>query len=228
MEYTTLLLDLDNTLLDFNKAEYFAIKQVLEKYGLPADDQTIKTYSAINLKYWKRFEKGEIAKSDIFENRFIDLFAILNVSRDEKAFSKDYFAALSEGYYTVDGAKEILSHLKSKGYFLVAATNGVSLTQYKRIDCSGLKPYFDAVLVSEDTGHQKPEREYFDYIVNNIPEKDKRKILIVGDSQSSDILGGINSGIDTCWYNPKGETEQYKSKYQIKKLEELKAILKKQ
>ena len=225
MQYTTLLLDLDNTLLDFNKAEYHAIKTVLKKYGLPNDDSVAKLYSEINLKYWKRFEKGEIEKKDIFENRFLELFSVLGKSRDEKEFSKDYFTLLSEGYYKVDGAEDLLCYLKGKGYYLVAATNGISLTQYKRIKLSGLSKFFDKVFVSEDTGHQKPEKEYYDFIIENIPEKDKTKLLIVGDSQSSDILGGINSGIDTCWYNPKGEKPTYKSNYHITDLKELKNIV---
>jgi len=225
MKYTTLLLDLDNTLLDFNKAEYHAIKAVLKKYSLPFSDDIASLYSEINLKYWKRFEKGEIEKKDIFENRFIELFSVLGESRDEKAFSKDYFAFLSEGYYTVDGAEDLLKYLKDKGYYLVAATNGVSLTQHKRIRLSGLEKYFYKVFVSEDTGHQKPEKEYYDYIINNIPEKDKQRLLIVGDSQSSDILGGINSMIDTCWYNPKDQKPTYKSTYVITDLSELKNIL---
>jgi len=225
MNYTTLFFDLDNTLLDFTKAEYYAIKQVLKKYNLPFDDITIKTYSDINLKYWKKFEKGEIKKEDIFENRFIELFSVLGVECDEKAFSVDYFYALSNGFFTVDGAENILSILKSKGYYICATTNGISVTQYKRIKHSGLEPYFDKVFVSEDTGHQKPETAYFDYIIANIPEKDRKKILIIGDSQSSDILGGINSEIDTCWYNPKDEKPVYKVNYQIKDLKELEAIL---
>lgn len=225
MKYSTLLLDLDNTLLDFNKAEYHAIKTVLKKYDLPDDDKTAVLYSEINLKYWKRFEKGEIEKKDIFENRFIDLFKVLGQKRDEKAFSKDYFTLLSEGYYTIDGAKDLLEYLKKKGYYLIAATNGISFTQHKRIELSGLSAFFDKVFVSEDTGHQKPEKEYYDFIVENIPEKDRLKLLIVGDSQTSDILGGINSGIDTCWYNPEGEKPIYESTYQITDLNELKNIV---
>lgn len=223
--YTTLLLDLDNTLLDFNKAEYNAIRTVLKKYGLPYSDDITKLYSKINLKYWKRFEKGEIEKKDIFENRFIELFSVLGESRDEKAFSKDYFSCLSEGYYTVDGAYELLRYLKNKGYYIVAATNGISFTQHKRIKLSGLADFFDKVFVSEDAGHQKPEKEYYDFIIENIPEKDKSKILIVGDSQSSDISGGINSGIDTCWYNPKNETGIFESKYTISHLKEIEIFL---
>lgn len=225
MSYTTLLFDLDNTLLDFSKAEYNAIKSVLKKYDLPYDDEIIKTYSAINLKYWKKFEKGEIQKEDIFENRFIELFSLLKAKRNVKTFSQDYFLALAEGYYTVDGAEDILKNLKNKGYYICATTNGISVTQFKRVKNSGLEPYFDKVFVSEDTGHQKPEKEYFDFVIANIPEKNTANMLIIGDSQSSDILGGINSGIDTCWYNPKKAEAKYKSKFSIKSLSDLKEIL---
>lgn len=225
MQYTTLFLDLDNTLLDFYKAEYYAIKSVLKKYCLPYDDGTVKIYSDINRSFWERFERGEIKKSEIFEGRFLKLFEVLGQSADVKAVSQDYFLALSEGFYTMDGAEETLQYLKANGYFICATTNGISLTQHKRIKNSGLAPYFDRVFVSEDAGHQKPEKEYFDFVIQNIPEKDKSKILIVGDSQSSDILGGINSGIDCCWFNTENKTALYKSKCEIKHILELKNIL---
>lgn len=225
MKYTTLFLDLDNTLLDFNKAEETAIERVLIKYDLPCDKSTVRLYSEINASFWKRFEKGEIPKDAIFEGRFKKLLEVLGKEGDTAKISKDYCGFLSEGYFTVDGAIEILEYLKNKGYYLCATTNGFSFTQYKRIKHSGLEPFFDKVFISEDAGHQKPEKEYFDYVVNNIPEKNRENILIVGDSQSSDILGGINSGIDTCWYNPKGDNQKFDSKFTINSLEELKKLL---
>ena len=85
--------------------------------------------------------------------------------------------------------------------------------------------YFDDIFVSEAAGHQKPEKEYFEFVISRIPEKDKSKMLIVGDSQSSDILGGINTGIDTCWFNFQNQEPKYKSKYEIKKLSDLKEFL---
>ncbi len=224
-KYTTLFLDIDNTLLDFYAAERFAIKKVLKLHGLPCDDATAKLYSGINQSYWESFEKGEISKSDIFEGRFKALLKALRLEGDTKKISDDYFLCLSEGYFTVDGAIELLEYLKQKGYKLYATTNGVSVTQFKRIKNSGLEPFFDGIFVSEKAGHQKPEKEYFDYVIANIPEKDKAKMLIIGDSQSSDILGGINSGIDTCWFNFQNKEPKYKSKYEIKKLSELKDIL---
>lgn len=223
--YTSLFLDVDNTLLDFYAAEDFAVRRVLKKHSLPFDDLTVKLYSGINQSYWERFERGEIPKRDIFEGRFKTLLETLGKEGDIAAISKEYCSYLSEGYYKVDGAIEILEYLKGKGYKLYATTNGLSSTQFKRIKNSGIEPFFDKIFVSEEAGHQKPEKEYFGYVIANIPEKDISKMLIIGDSQSSDILGGINSGIDTCWFNFQNITPKYKSKYEIKKLCELKAIL---
>lgn len=223
--YTSLFLDLDNTLLEFNKAEAYAIRQVLISHCLPSDDKAVKTYSAINKSFWESFERGEIPKSRIYTERFVKLFEVFGADGDPEAFSKEYGAKLSEGFFTVEGAFPVLDYLKQKGYKLYATTNGISATQYRRIEGSGLKPYFDKVFVSENAGCQKPEKGYFDYVVSNIPESDKTKMLIVGDSQSSDILGGLNAGIDTCWYNPEHLPAKYPSKFEISTLDRLKEIL---
>ncbi|MBR4123039.1 MAG: YjjG family noncanonical pyrimidine nucleotidase [Clostridia bacterium] len=224
-KYTSLFLDLDNTLLDFNMAEKVAVEKVLQSYGLPHDEKAVKTYSDINRNYWERFERGEIEKSEIFEGRFKTFLSVYNLEADTAAISKDYCLNLSEGYFKIDGAIEILEYLKEKGYKLYATTNGLSLTQFKRIENSGLKPYFDKIFVSEQAGHQKPEKEYFDYVIDNIEEKDRSKMLIIGDSQSSDILGGINSSIDTCWFNPSCFLSKYKSNFEIASLYDIKKIL---
>lgn len=224
-QYTSLFLDIDNTLLDFYKAEAVAVKRVLEQYSLPSDNEAIKLYSNINKNYWEAFERGEIPKSAIFEGRFKTLLEHFGEQRNTADISKDYCSNLSEGYFKMDGADEILTYLKNKGYKLYATTNGLASTQFKRIKNSGLEAYFDKIFISEDAGHQKPEKEYFNYVINNIEEKDKQKMLIVGDSQSSDILGGINSEIDTCWFNPNNDTAKYESKYTIFSLEEIKNIL---
>lgn len=224
-QYTSIFLDIDNTLLDFYKAEAVAVKRVLEQYSLPSDNDAIKLYSNINKNYWEAFERGEIPKSAIFEGRFKTLLEHFGEQRNTADISKDYCSNLSEGYFKMDGADEILTYLKNKGYKLYATTNGLASTQFKRIKNSGLEAYFDKIFISEDAGHQKPEKEYFDYVINNIEEKDKQKMLIVGDSQSSDILGGINSKIDTCWFNPNNDTAKYESKYTIFSLEEIKNIL---
>lgn len=225
MKYTTIFFDLDNTLLDFHKAEHSAAEKLFAAFGLPNDDGTIKRYSEINLSYWKRFEKGEIEKSEIFVNRFITFTEELNKSCDCEKMAEMYMDFLSGEHPKIDGADEILSYLKQKGYYLYATTNGHRITQNRRIKEAGFDRFFDGVFLSEAIGHQKPEREYFEYILENIPITDKGEILIIGDSQSSDILGGINIGIDTCWFNIFNEEKKYPSKYEIRSLEEIKNIL---
>ncbi len=225
MKYTSLFLDLDNTLLDFNLAEAEAVRKVLRLHGLPFDDNAVAAYHSINRNFWERFERGEIPKSDIFEGRFKAFLEKYKKTGDTAAISKEYCSYLAEGHYTVHGAFELLDYLKQKGYRLYATTNGFSFTQYRRIKESGLEPYFDGVFISEDTNHQKPEKEYFDFVISNIAEKNRRRILVVGDSQSSDILGGINSQLDTCWYNPEHLAPKYSATYEISSLQELKNIL---
>lgn len=225
MKYTTLYFDLDNTLLDFYKSEYKAIKALLKMHSLPDGDEQAKLYSLINKEYWERFERGEIEKHEIFAGRFETLLEKLGATGDSEQMSKDYFVLLSQGYDIMDGAVDILEWIRKRGYTICATTNGVAMTQYRRIEHSGLGVYFDYVCVSEDAGHQKPEKEYFDYVMANSPEKDREKILVIGDSMSSDILGGINAGLDTCWFNPSGITATYTPTYEISELEQLKEIL---
>ncbi len=224
-KYTTLYFDLDNTILDFTAAEYKAIRKLLELYGFPTTEEVVSTYSRINQKWWESFEKGEIEKSQIFAGRFRDLLTCFNFIGDADKMGEDYFELLSLGFDVVDGIENVLDYLKKKGYTICITTNGVSRTQYKRIDGCGLKKYFDYIFVSEDACHQKPEREYFEYVMSKTPEKDKSKILVIGDSMSSDILGGINFGVDTCWFNPKDRIATHKSTYEIANIMQICDIL---
>lgn len=224
-KYTTLYFDLDNTILDFTSAEYKAIRKLLALYGLPVDDEIVATYSKINQLWWESFERGEIEKSQIFAGRFKDLLSYYNFQRDAEKMAEDYFEFLSFGFDAIDGARQTLKYLKEQGYTICITTNGVSRTQYRRIDGCGLKQYFDYIIVSEDARHQKPEKEYFDYVMSKTPEKDKSKILVIGDSMSSDILGGINFNVDTCWFNPKGKAATYKPTYEITKIMQIMSIL---
>lgn len=225
MGYTTVFFDLDNTLLDFHKAEHSAAEKLFAAFGLPNGDDIIKMYSDINLSFWKRFESGEIEKSEIFVNRFTVFTEKLNKPCDCEKMAEMYIDFLSKEHEKIEGADDILRYLKQKGYLLYATTNGHCVTQNRRIKEAGFDNFFADVFLSETIGHQKPEREYFEYILENIPETDKDRILIIGDSQSSDVLGGINIGIDTCWFNLLNEEKKYPSKYEIRSLEEIKDIL---
>ncbi len=225
-KYTSIFFDLDDTLLDFKAAERSAVTKVLAAHSLPHDELSVKKYSEINQSYWERFERGEIKKSEIFEGRFKTFLAWCGKKGDPEKIAKDYFFALSCEHQTIDGAHEILKVLRERGYKIYATTNGLCTTQFKRIKESELEPLFDGVFVSEEANAQKPEKEYFDFVMSRIPEKDKSKILVIGDSLSSDILGGINSGLDTCWFNPHSKKTDYQVTFEINSLSELESILK--
>ena len=225
MKYTTLYFDLDNTLLDFYAAERNAINNLLAKNGIEPKPEYVSIYSNINKKYWEMFERGEIKREEIFENRFFEFTKTIGANADVPKMAREYFVFLTDGHDVMPGAERVLSYVKEKGYIVCVTTNGVSITQHKRIKESGLSGFFDFVFISEDTGHQKPEKEYFGYVTGHTPEKDRKKILVIGDSQSSDILGGINAGIDTCWLNHTGIKGKYPSTYEIGDIKELVGIL---
>lgn len=221
MKYTTLLLDNDDTLMDFADAERQAIKRTLLQNCLPYTEQLRATYSAINDSLWKRLERGEIKREKIFTERFRIFKEESGLSFSVKKVSADYMKNLELGHTLMAGAMDFLERNFEK-YDLYVVTNGHSHTQNKRIDDANIRKYFKEVFVSEDIGFQKPQAGYFDYVFSHIREKDKSKILLIGDSLSSDIAGGIAAGIDTCWFNHKGnKAETIKPKYEIHSINEL-------
>ncbi|MBR6526629.1 MAG: YjjG family noncanonical pyrimidine nucleotidase [Lachnospiraceae bacterium] len=227
MRYTTLLLDADDTLLDFKKTEEYGLSYTFEKYGIPFTEEVRTTYKTINHKLWAAFEEGEISKPTILARRFRNTFAALGIQGEFPGFEEEYQLALGRGGFLIPEAMEVCQEL-SKNCRLYIVTNGVQATQASRMELSGLLPYIQDVFVSETTGYQKPQREYFDYVFSRIPDFDPEKTLMIGDSLGSDIKGGHNAGLDTCWYNPAGKTNGIgvPITHEIKNLKELYAIVK--
>lgn len=223
MKYTTLLFDLDDTLMDFKKAEENAIEKLLLKYSLPATKENKRLYSVTNQSKWKALEKGEITRKELFETRFPDYFKALGVEADGAQANADYMYFLSQGRFVIDGAEDICRELKKK-YSMYIITNGAKIVQQGRLTDLPLMQYFDGVFISEEVGFDKPKKEYFDHVFLNIPEKDKSKCLVIGDSLSSDITGAVNYGIDSCWISEKTSSE-IQPTYQISSLKELRDIL---
>ncbi len=203
MKYTTALFDLDGTLLDFFSAEKQGFFAVMEKHGIPCDINVYKRYSAINDSLWKAFERKEITKELIGTKRYELLFEEIGIEADVVQVGKDYKEALAGMGILYDGALELCERLIRKGVKLYAVTNGTAHIQAKRMAVSGLDKVFIKTFVSEEVGCQKPDIEYFEYVFDNIEEKDKSRIIIIGDSPTSDIKGGINAGIDTCYFADK-------------------------
>ena len=224
MNYTTLLFDSDDTLLDFKAAERAALEKSMTKYGLAFSDDFAKLYSEANDVYWKAFEKGEIKKNEIYVGRFKLFLKNADISFDPEKLSKAYEEFLKKQYNLIDGATETCESLYAL-YDMYIVSNGNVNVQLPRLDGSGLKRFFKDIFVSERVGFQKPQKEFFDYIFDSIGVTDKSKVLIIGDSISSDILGGMNAGIDTCLFSKLPNTSGITPTYTVKNHKELRQLL---
>lgn len=220
------LFDVDDTLLDFGKAEAAAIRKTFERIGISVTDELIRRYSEINAQQWSRFEKGEITREKLLTERFDILFSELGINVPSEMAQASYEYLLGIGHYFVDGAEELLEALKDK-YELYIVSNGNASVQDRRLKSAGIIPYFKDIFISERVGFNKPSAEFFEACFERIPGFEKDKAVIVGDRLSSDILGGINAGVKTCWFNPRGDAPDpdIPADYEIKHLNELPALL---
>ena len=202
MRYTTILLDADETLLDFSKTEERALRKSFEKFALPYEKRIHLLYHEINQNLWHEFSMGRMDKPTLTVRRFELLFDEIGVRQDVLAFKECYEGWIAKGFDTIAGAETLLQTLRGMGCALYCVTNGLKRSQYPRLTGAGLIGYFEKLFISEEAGSQKPQKEYFDFVFRNLSEKDKTKILLVGDSLTTDIQGGITAGLDTVWYNP--------------------------
>ena len=222
----TVLLDLDDTILDFHAAEGTAIRATFRASGVPDDDATVNRYSEINRATWHRLELGELTREEVLVERFRLLFAELSSDADPTRTQAIYEDLLSREHPFIDGAIELLESLYQK-YDLYIASNGTPLVQDRRIAESGIAHYFKGIFVSERVGANKPSREFFDKVFSNIDGFSRENAVIIGDSLTSDIQGGINSGIVTCYFNPKSRKNDtgITPDYEIRTLAELPPLL---
>ncbi|SOC41055.1 YjjG family noncanonical pyrimidine nucleotidase [Ureibacillus acetophenoni] len=224
--YQTLLFDLDDTLLDFGKAENQALEKLFMELNIPLDENMKETYKMFNTGLWIAHEEGKIGRDELVNTRFAIFFDHYGKKVDGVEYETKYRSYLDEGHQLIDGAMELIQALHQK-YDLYIVTNGVITTQEKRLKDSGLAQYFRHVFVSEEVGYQKPRIEFFEYVFNHLGNVDLDKTLIIGDSLTSDIQGGANAGIDSCWFNPhrKINNTGVQPTYEIKMLEELQLML---
>lgn len=223
----TILWDIDGTLMDFKASEKKAIKKAFSDFSINITDEEIKLYSEINDSCWKRMEKGEITRERVFSLRFEEFFQKVDYSCDIEKLNENYLTYLGSMFVIQDNSYEILKSLKGKVRQYIV-TNGHVKPQTMKIKASGFIDFIDGVFISGEIGHQKPSKEFFHHCFSKIGDIDKESTIIIGDSLSSDIKGGNNAGIKTCWYNPEGlknETD-LKIDYEIKSLSEVYEILK--
>ena len=221
-----LFLDLDDTILDFQKAEYVALSKTLCSFGLDPTETVLKRYNLINKAHWEALERKELTRDQVLLGRFQVLFEEMGITVDPEAVARAYEHNLSIGHWFMPGAEEAVERL-SKKYKLYLASNGTATVQAGRLASANISHFFEEIFVSQEIGANKPSIEYFERCFARIPGLDKSKTIMVGDSLTSDILGGQNAGIATCWVNPnhKEGKADIRVDYQIEALSQLEDLL---
>lgn len=227
-KYKYLLWDVDGTILNFELAERAAIRSLFDRFKLGyCSDEMLMYYSQINKRYWQLMESGKIKKDKMLVERFVEFFSYKGINADIAAeFNKEYQIALCDTIVFNDDAIDIIKHQK-KTCKIIIVTNGTEVVQEKKLERSGLNDIVDNVFISELVGFEKPNIKFFEKVILEVGIKDLKEALIIGDSLTSDIQGGHNIGIDTCWYNPKNEenTTLLSPTYTIRNLHELENII---
>ncbi len=223
-----LFIDLDDTILDFQKAERIGLENTFRHYGVEPTEETVSLYLQINAARWRALEQGKMTRKQVNEGRFTELFRQLGREVDGEVCAAFYLSQLALTHDYLPGAEAAVQAL-SKKYRIFVASNGNSAVQGPRMANSGLNAYVEKAFVSEALGENKPSKAYFDLCFAQIPGFDPAKAMMVGDSLTSDIQGGINAGIRTCWVNTFGKTNttDIHPDYEIPSLSHLEALLEK-
>lgn len=226
MKFDCLLIDLDDTILDFHKAERIGLQNTLRHFGVEPTEETVALYLQINAAHWRALEQGKMTRKQVNEGRFEELFRQLGKEVDGAVCAAYYLSQLALTHDYLPGALEAVQRLSQK-YRLFIASNGNAAVQTPRMANSGLNTYIEKAFVSESLGANKPSKAFFDLCFAQIPDFDPAKAIMVGDSLTSDIQGGMNAGLRTCWFNPAGKSNNsgIAPDYEIEALSELEALL---
>lgn len=225
-KYDWLFFDADGTLFNFDLAEAKALEGTFRDLNIPFEPGYARVYQEINRQVWLEFEQGQITSEALRIVRFQRLFDALSVTVDAEAFSRRYLVNLAMASDLLPGAAELIQRLR-QSYHLALITNGLKDVQRPRLARSKISNAFDEVAISEEMGVAKPDPQYFAAVFERIGLADKARVLVIGDSLSSDIQGGVNFGLDTCWYNPQGQdgSQKIKATYEIQQLGDLVDLL---
>lgn len=226
--YQTLLFDVDDTILDFHAAEQEAVSAVLRAFGLEPSQPLLEQYSAINLDHWKKLERSEIALEQLLTQRFEVFFETLGQTIQGAEAERIFRRVMDSHAVLIPEAFELLSRWQLD-HHLYAISNGLAQTQIRRLTKAGVLPLFRDLFISERIGFNKPHQRFFDYVKEHIPDYAASSYLIIGDSLTSDILGGNRAGIDTCWFNRFGAARpkdvELQPRFELHALRELDPIL---
>ena len=221
-KYQWLLFDADNTLFDFDGAAKLAFQDTLKAFDIAYHPHYINLYQSINNIVWAAYENGQL-KSKVLRTKRFEMF-LKEIGKDGSADKMNvfYLNSLIINSSLIKGARNLLNKLY-QNYKLVLITNGLKEVQRPRLAQTGLTKYFEAIIVSDEIGVGKPQKGFFDYTFEQIKHPPKERVLVIGDNIHSDIKGGIDYGLDTCWYNPFGRQNESSllPTFEIKKLDEI-------
>ncbi|MBQ3575406.1 MAG: YjjG family noncanonical pyrimidine nucleotidase [Clostridia bacterium] len=223
-----ILFDLDDTLFDFHLAEKIALKKTFEALGIEPTEALISTYSEINKEQWRLLEQGKITRDALKTRRYRLLFDQFGLNASESEAAKTYEVLLGIGHHYIDGAHELLEELHGK-YDLYIVSNGTTCVQKGRIASSDIENYVKGIFISQEIGVNKPAKEFFDFCFAHMENAAKEESVIIGDSLTSDILGGFNAGITTVWFNPHAKENKgnIRPDYEVRSLAEIPALIEK-
>lgn len=200
----TVFLDLDDTILDFTRAEAEALRRALTEMDAPAEDSVLARYHEINTAQWELLEEGVLTREQVLLGRFDILFRELGLERSSREMCERYEEYLAEGHWFIPGAEALLERLAPR-YDLYLASNGTAGVQYRRLESAGIIPRFRGIFISQELGADKPSPAFFEKCFAAVPGFSRETAVMVGDSLTSDIRGGRDAGIRTCWFNPRGK-----------------------
>ncbi len=228
MNYKVLIFDADGTLFDFEQAEQQAFYAMLKDFDILPSNDLFESYLIENKKAWSDLEQGNITQEELKTRRFLGFIRVASLEGNAKAYAASYMHHLSEQSILYPDALNIIEKL-SKDYTLTILTNGLREVQHQRIRYSALRPYIKDVVISDELGIAKPNPKIIEYALKNINHLEKENVMIIGDSLTSDIQGGLNASITTVWYNPNRIINKttIKPTHEIHSLDELFMLLEK-
>ena len=207
MKYPYLLFDADDTLFDFPKASARAFTLMCQTHGIPDTPEVRQLYHDTNRELWDAFDRGEVSKEYVTLERYVRLLRALGLEdRDPAQCNEDYLSALGEGVYPLPHAEDVCRELVHRGHKLYILTNAVASVQRSRLRGSVFADLITTAFISEDAGASKPDRAYYEYVCDRVPELTAENALVIGDSLATDIRGANNAGLPCCWFNPNRQT----------------------
>jgi 2-haloacid dehalogenase len=226
VKYRWLLFDADGTLFDYDTAEAEALAATYDQAGVEYHPDALDIYRTVNGELWLDFERGTVTQDRLKVERFEALLEATGISADPQFFSRRYLENLGTRTDLIDGADEIVSTLAGKSRILII-TNGIASVQRPRFSSSAIRNHLSGFVISEEVGSAKPAPEIFEAAFSQMDNPSRDDVLMIGDSLTSDIKGGNDFGIHTCWYNPDGEpgNEEILPTYEIRSLDDLLAVV---